>query len=140
MKNQPTKEMLIKFARRHTLDIDGYYQDEKERDPHKREIDAIVRQLKAVRKQRDSFRKQRDELINDMAEVTRKAEAWDKLKEEKMNDYKRYSKKLEEAWGFDYITRPIENYLGEMELILKRMDQLDGTHEFQHLLSDLEEQ
>lgn len=56
MNNQPTKETLIKFARRHVLDIDGYYQDEKERDPHKREIDAIVRQLKAVRKQRDEFR------------------------------------------------------------------------------------
>lgn len=79
MKNQPTKEMLIKFARRHTLDIDGYYQDEKERDTHKREIDAIVRQLKAVRKQRDSFRKQRDELIEDMAEVKRKAKAFDEI-------------------------------------------------------------
>lgn len=88
--------------------------------------------------ERDSFRKQRDELINDMQNVKRKAEAWDKLKEEKINDYKQYSKKLEEAWGFDYISRPIENYLGEMEIILKRMDQLDGTHEFQNLLSDLE--
>ena len=82
MKNRPTKETLIKFARRHALDIDGYYQDEKERDPHKREIDAIVRQLKAVRKQCDSFRKQRDELIDDMAEVKRKAEAWDKQKKQ----------------------------------------------------------
>lgn len=81
MKNRPTKETLIKFARRHELDIDGYYQDEKERDPHKREIDAIVRQLKAVRKQCDSFRKQRDELINDMAEVKRKAKAFDEIKE-----------------------------------------------------------
>lgn len=81
MKNQPTKETLIKFARRHALDIDGYYQDEKERDPHKREIDAIVRQLKAVRKQRDSFRKQRNELINDMRNVKRKAEILDKLEE-----------------------------------------------------------
>lgn len=80
MKSQPTKEMLIKFARRHTLDIDGYYQDEKERDPHKREIDAIVRQLKAVRKQCESFRKQRDELINDMQNVKRKAEAFDEIK------------------------------------------------------------
>lgn len=80
MKNQPTKEMLIRFAHRHTLDIDGYYQDEKERDPHKREIDAIVRQLKAVRKQRDSFRKQRNELINDMADIKRKAEAFDEIK------------------------------------------------------------
>ncbi|MDU6763686.1 MAG: hypothetical protein E6445_01690 [Staphylococcus sp.] len=94
--------------------------------------------LKKAKRERDAYKKQRDELINDMAEVKRKAEAWDKLKKEKLNDYKQYSKKLEEAWGFDYITRPIENYLGEMELILKRMDQLDGTKEFQNLLSDLE--
>lgn len=79
MKNRPTKETLIRFARRHELDIDGYYQDEKERDPHKREIDAIVRQLKAVRKQCESFRKQRDELINDMQNVKRKAEAFDEI-------------------------------------------------------------
>lgn len=56
MKNRPTKETLMKFARRHTLDIDGYYESEKDRDPHKREINAIVRQIKAVRKQRDEFR------------------------------------------------------------------------------------
>jgi len=56
MKNRTTKETLMKFARRHTLDIDGYYESEKDRDPHKREINAIVRQLKAVRKQRDEFR------------------------------------------------------------------------------------
>lgn len=56
MKNRPTKETLMKFARRHTLDIDGYYESEKDRDPHKREINAIARQLKAVRKQRDEFR------------------------------------------------------------------------------------
>lgn len=94
--------------------------------------------LKKAKRERDAYKKQRDELINDMAEIKKKAEAWDKLKEEKINDYKQYSKKLEEAWGFDYISRPIENYLGEMEIILKRMDQLDGTHEFQNLLSDLE--
>ncbi|EJD81234.1 hypothetical protein PZB81_08940 [Staphylococcus epidermidis] len=94
--------------------------------------------LKKVKRERDSLLKQRDELINDMAEVKKKAKAWNKLKEEKMNDYKQYSDKLEEVWGFDYISRPIENYLGEMEIILKRMDELDGTHEFQNLLSDLE--
>ncbi|MGZ9467232.1 hypothetical protein [Staphylococcus epidermidis] len=94
--------------------------------------------LKKVKKERDAYKKQRDELINDMAEVKRKAEAWDKLKEEKINDYKKYSNRLEEVWGFDYISRPIENYLGEMEIILQRMDELDGTHEFRNLLSDLE--
>ena len=118
-----TKEQLLEFIRNNDLDWDESYPRS---DWWK------------FRNERDSFRKQRDELINDMAEVKRKAEAWDKFKKEKLNDYKRYSKKLEEAWGFDYITRPIENYLGEMELILKHMDKLDGTKEFQNLLSDLE--
>lgn len=94
--------------------------------------------LKKVREECDSFRKQRDELINDMAETKRKAEAWDKLKEERINDYKKYSNRLEEVWEFDFISRPIENYLGEMEIILQRMDELDGKNEFQNLLSDLE--
>ena len=101
-------------------------------------LNTLMEKLYETTKECIDYKKQRDELINDMAEVKRKAEAWDKLKKEKLNDYKQYSKKLEEAWGFDYITRPIENYLGEMELILKRMDQLDGTKEFQNLLSDLE--
>lgn len=103
-------------------------------------LNTLIKKLYDTTKKCNDYKRQRDELINDMAEIKKKAEAWDKLKKEKMNDYKRYSKKLEEAWGFDYITRPIENYLGEMEIILKRMDQLDGTHEFRNLLSDLEEQ
>ncbi|WP_254064239.1 hypothetical protein [Staphylococcus hominis] len=123
--NDRAKENVLEFAKKNGLDIDESYPRS---DWWK------------FRDERDAYKKQRDELTDDMAEVKRKAEAWDKLKEEKMNDYKRYSKKLEEAWGFDYITRPIENYLGEMEIILKRMDELDGTHEFQNLLSDLEEQ
>ncbi|MCH4482667.1 hypothetical protein MKR37_02915 [Staphylococcus haemolyticus] len=103
-------------------------------------LNTLIKKLYEMAKEGNDYKRQRDELINDMAETKRKAEAWDKLKEEKMNDYKRYSKELEEAWGFDYITRPIENHLGEMEIILQRMDQLDGTHEFRNLLSDLEEQ
>lgn len=118
-----TKEQVSEFIRNNDLDWDESYPRS---DWWK------------FRDERDAYKKQRDELINDMSEIKKKAEAWDKLKKEKMNDYKRYSKKLEEAWGFDYITRPIENYLGEMEIILRRMDQLDGTHEFQNLLSDLE--
>lgn len=94
--------------------------------------------LKKAKRERDAYKKQRDELINDMAETKRKAEAWNKLKEERINDYKKYSNRLEEVWEFDFISRPIENYLGEMEIILQRMDELDGKNEFQNLLSDLE--
>lgn len=118
-----TKEQVLEFIRNNDLDLDESYPRS---DWWK------------FRDERDSFRKQRDELIDDMSEIKKKAEAWDKLKEEKINDYKQYSNKLEEVWGFDYISRPIENYLGEMEIILKRMDELDGTLEFKNLLSDLE--
>ncbi|MEN2032796.1 hypothetical protein [Staphylococcus hominis] len=124
MKNQPTKEMLIRFARRHTLDIDGYYQDEKERDPHKREIDAIVRQLKAVRKQRDSFHKQRDELINDMQNVKRKAEAWDKLKEYVLDRNEAFSDRKDCAQSpqqFEYF----ENLLTAFKVIKTKMNDLE---------------
>lgn len=118
-----TKEQLLEFIRNKDLDLDESYPRS---DWWK------------FRNERDSLRKQRDELINDMAETKRKAEAWNKLKEERINDYKKYSNRLEEVWEFDFISRPIENYLGEMEIILQRMDELDGTHEFQNLLSDLE--
>lgn len=118
-----TKEQLLEFIRNNELDLDESYPRS---DWWK------------FRNERDSLRKQRDELINDMAETKRKAEAWNKLKEERINDYKKNSNRLEEVWEFDFISRPIENYLGEMEIILQRMDELDGTHEFQNLLSDLE--
>ena len=118
-----TKEQLLEFIRNKDLDLDESYPRS---DWWK------------FRDERDSYKKQRDELINDMAETKRKAEAWNKLKEERINDYKKYSNRLEEVWEFDFISRPIENYLGEMEIILQRMDELDGTHEFQNLLSDLE--
>lgn len=118
-----TKEQLLEFIRNKDLDLDESYPRS---DWWK------------FRDERDSYKKQRDELINDMAETKRKAEAWNKLKEERINDYKKYSNRLEEVWEFDFISRPIENYLGEMEIILQRMDELDGKNEFQNLLSDLE--
>ena len=118
-----TKEQLLEFIRNKDLDLDESYPRS---DWWK------------FRDERDSYKKQRDELINDMAETKRKAEAWNKLKEERINDYKKYSNRLEEVWEFDFISRPIENYLGEMEIILQRMDELDEKNEFQNLLSDLE--
>lgn len=129
---EPTLDELVAFMKKHGAEKVDSITDEKSAIKHFRATSRVYKE------ERDSLLKQRDELINDMAEVKRKAEAWDKLKEEKTNDYKQYSDRLEEVWGFDYISRPIENYLGEMEIILKRMDELDGTLEFQNLLSDLE--
>jgi uncharacterized coiled-coil DUF342 family protein len=101
-------------------------------------LNTLIEKLYETTKKCIDYKKQRDELIGDMAEIKKKAEAWNKLKEERINDYKKYSNRLEEVWEFDFISRPIENYLGEMEIILQRMDELDGKNEFQNLLSDLE--
>ena len=79
--------------------------------------------LKKVKRERDSLLKQRDELINDMAETKRKAEAFDEIKKEKLHDY---------------VARSICSVMYSLEFDLRKMDQLDGTHEFQKLLSDLE--
>lgn len=83
--------------------------------------------------ERESFRKQRDELINDMAETKRKAEAWIDLKKEMTEMYPVLIIDVETTNG-DFES----GMLYQLGKHLRRMDELDGTHEFQKLLSDLE--
>ncbi|EHM72927.1 hypothetical protein [Staphylococcus epidermidis] len=83
--------------------------------------------------ERESFRKQRDELINDMAETKRKAEAWIDLKTEMAEMYPVLVIDVETTSG-DFES----GMLYQLGKHLRRMDELDGTHEFQNLLSDLE--
>ncbi|WP_219338877.1 hypothetical protein [Staphylococcus haemolyticus] len=87
-----------------------------------------------IASERDSFRKQRDELINDMAEVKRNAEAWIDLKKEMIEMYPVLVIDVETTSG-----ECEKGMLYQLGKHLKRMDELDGTHEFQNLLSDLEE-
>lgn len=91
--------------------------------------------LKKAKRERESFLKQRDELINDMAEVKRKAEAWIDLKKEMIEMYPVLVIDVETTSG-----ECEKGMLYQLGKHLKRMDELDGTHEFQNLLSDLEEQ
>ena len=86
-------------------------------------------------KQCKSFKKQRDELINDMQNVKRKAEAWIDLKKEMIEMYPVLVIDVETTSG-----ECEKGMLYQLGKHLKRMDELDGTHEFQNLLSDLEEQ
>ena len=76
-----------------------------------------------------------NELINDMAEVKRKAEAWIDLKKEMIEMYPVLVIDVETTSG-----ECEKGMLYQLGKHLKRMDELDGTHEFQNLLSDLEEQ
>lgn len=89
--------------------------------------------LKKARRECDSFRKQRDELINDMAEVKRKAGAWIDLKKEMVEMYPVLVIDVETTSG-----ECEKGMLYQLGKHLRRMDELDGTHEFRNLLSDLE--
>lgn len=116
-----TKERLLEFIRNNDLD-ESYPRSD----------------WWKFRDERDAYKKQRDELINDMAEVKRKAEAWDKLKEEKTKEYVLRHNQLKQTDILDPRNLSIKEMMWELKYDLQRMDELDGTHEFQNLLSDLE--
>lgn len=113
-----TKEQLLEFIRNNDLDLDESYPRS---DWWK------------FRDERDAYKKQRDELINDMQHVKRKAEAWIDLKKEMIEMYLVLVIDVETTSG-----ECEKGMLYQLGKHLKRMDELDGTHEFQNLLSDLE--
>lgn len=73
-----------------------------------------------------------DKESNELREVYAKAKAWQKLKEELLTEY-------------PYLVKGWNSTNGEGEHaemckaneILRRMDELDGTHEFSNLLDDM---
>ena len=113
-----TKEQVLEFIRNNDLDLDESYPRS---DWWK------------FRDERDAYKKQRDELINDMQHVKRKAEAWIDLKKEMIEMYPVLVIDVETTSG-----ECEKGMLYQLGKHLKRMDELDGTHEFQNLLSDLE--
>lgn len=113
-----TKEQVLEFIRNNDLDLDESYPRS---DWWK------------FRDERDAYKKQRDELINDMAEVKRKAEAWIDLKKEMIEMYPILVVDVETTSG-----ECEKGMLYQLGKHLRRMDELDGTNEFQKLLSDLE--
>ena len=144
-----TKEQVSEFIRNNDLDWDESYPRS---DWWK------------FRDERDAYKKQRDELINDMAETKKKQRkivgqkilqfiylkssinirrltmkdkdykhAWLELKEEMLFQYPIILHMTKMADG-----KEDESSLFQLGELLKRMDELDGTYEFQNLLSDLE--
>ncbi|PNY87122.1 hypothetical protein [Staphylococcus agnetis] len=66
---------------------------------------------------------------------------WQDLKEECIEDYIMLQGYIRVLQSYIRIHPRIERYkslLTKTEMILKRMDELDGTQEFQNLLHDLE--
>lgn len=100
---------------------------------HGSQVQKWTDDIQQLKQERDSLLKQRDELINDMAEVKRKAEAWIDLKKEMAEMYPVLVIDVETTNG-----EWEKGMLYQLGKNLRRMDELDGTHEFRNLLSDLE--
>jgi len=100
---------------------------------HGSQVQKWTDDIQQLKKERDAYKKQRDEIINDMEKVKRKAEAWIDLKKEMSEMYPVLVIDVETTSG-DFES----GMLYQLGKHLRRMDELDGTHEFQNLLSDLE--
>lgn len=96
-------------------------------------LNTLIKKLYDTTKKCNDYKRQRDELINDMAETKRKAEAWIDLKKEMVEMYPVLVIDVETTSG-DFES----GMLYQLGKHLRRMDELDGTNEFQNLLSDLE--
>ena len=123
----PTLDDLIAFMKKHGAERVDSITDEESAIKHFRATSRVYKE------ECDSFRKQRDELINDMAEVKRKAGAWIDLKKEMVEMYPVLVIDVETTSG-----ECEKGMLYQLGKHLRRMDELDGTHEFRNLLSDLE--
>ncbi|HGO1941615.1 TPA: acetyltransferase [Staphylococcus aureus] len=102
--------------------------------------------LKKMRKQRDEYKKQRDELIGDIAKLrernTELENMWRTLKNELLGRYEHNCFKLRELHPESKANRIGALYIGgksTADIILSRMEELDGTNEFNEFLEQLEE-
>ncbi|MCJ8108423.1 acetyltransferase [Staphylococcus aureus] len=101
--------------------------------------------LKKMRKQRDEYKEQRDELIGDIAKLrernTELENMWRTLKNELLGRYEHNCFKLRELHPESKANRIGALYIGgksTADIILSRMEELDGTNEFNEFLEQLE--
>ncbi|HFE5028480.1 TPA: acetyltransferase [Staphylococcus aureus] len=102
--------------------------------------------LKKMRKQRDEYKEQRDELIGDIAKLrernTELENMWRTLKNELLGRYEHNCFKLRELHPESKANRIGALYIGgksTADIILSRMEELDGTNEFNEFLEQLED-
>lgn len=88
--------------------------------------DELLKDIKALRLQADTYFEQ-------WQEAKRKAEAWIDLKKEMVEMYPVIVNDVEITSG-----ECEKGMLYQLGKHLRRMDELDGTHEFRNLLDDLE--
>ncbi|HHC7412336.1 TPA: acetyltransferase [Staphylococcus aureus] len=110
------------------------------------QIGVMEARLKEMRKQRDEYKKQRDELIVDIAKLRERNEElenmWRTVKNELLGRYEHYFFKIRELRPESKANRIGALYIGgksTADIILSRMEELDGTNEFYEFLGQMEE-
>ncbi|HDK7611612.1 TPA: acetyltransferase [Staphylococcus aureus] len=109
------------------------------------QLGVMEARLKKMRKQRDEYKKQRDELIGDIAKLRERNEElenmWRTVKNELLGRYENYCFKIRELHPESKANRIGALYIGgkSTDIILSRMEELDGTNEFYEFLGQMEE-
>ncbi|AWR24249.1 TPA: acetyltransferase [Staphylococcus aureus] len=110
------------------------------------QLGVMEARLKKMRKQRDEYKKQRDELIVDIAKLRERNKElenmWRTLKNELLGRYEHYCFKYRELHPESKANRIGAIYIGgkgTADIILSRMEELDGTNEFNEFLDRLED-
>ncbi|HBE8270172.1 TPA: acetyltransferase [Staphylococcus aureus] len=109
-------------------------------------LNKLLGKFHKALKERDEYKKQRDELIGDIAKLRERNKElenmWRTLKNELLGRYEHYCFKFRELHPESKANRIGALYIGgksTADIILSRMEELDGTNEFYEFLGQMEE-
>ncbi|MCQ1174173.1 acetyltransferase [Staphylococcus aureus] len=109
-------------------------------------FNKLLDKLHKALKDREEYKKQRDELIVDIAKLRERNEElenmWRTVKNELLGRYEHYCFKIRELHPESKANRIGALYIGgkgTADIILSRMEELDGTNEFNEFLDRLED-
>ncbi|QTY42308.1 acetyltransferase [Staphylococcus aureus] len=107
-------------------------------------LNKLLGKFHKALKERDEYKKQRDELIGDIAKLRERNEElenmWRTVKNELLGRYEHYCFKIRELHPESKANRIGALYIGgksTADIILSRMEELDGTNEFYEFLGQM---
>ncbi|HBU9596352.1 TPA: acetyltransferase [Staphylococcus aureus] len=109
-------------------------------------LNKLLGKFHKALKERDEYKKQQDELIVDIGKLRERNKElenmWRTLKNELLGRYEHYCFKIRELHPESKANRIGALYIGgksTADIILSRMEELDGTNEFYEFLGQMED-
>ncbi|HCU8523728.1 TPA: acetyltransferase [Staphylococcus aureus] len=109
-------------------------------------LNKLLGKFHKALKERDEYKKQQDELIVDIGKLRERNKElenmWRTVKNELLGRYEHYCFKIRELHPESKANRIGALYIGgksTADIILSRMEELDGTNEFYEFLGQMEE-